>query len=54
MSVLQLRAILAAMPLDHEVIVMIFRADGTAQVFDIHDVATGSGTVFLEIVETLP
>ena len=54
MSVQELGAILATMPPDDEVVVMIFRADGTAQVFDIHNVTAGVGIVFLKIVETIP
>jgi hypothetical protein len=54
MTVRELRAVLASMEANSDVQVVLFRNDGTSQVFELEEVLSNNGHAQLEICEAEP
>jgi enoyl-CoA hydratase/carnithine racemase len=54
MMVRELRAALASMEANSEVQVVLFKNDGTCEVFDLEEVLSNNGNAQLEIYEAEP
>jgi hypothetical protein len=54
MKIRELMTLLEAMDPDAEAFVALFRADGTAETFDIEDVSNNDGEAQIEIAEEEP
>jgi hypothetical protein len=54
MTVRELRAALASMEANSEVQVVLFKNDGTSQVFELEEVLSNNGHAQLEIYEAEP